>query len=66
VLHFADRVSTSDIERYPVQVWKANIQGIMTALGIARAHSARFLYASTSDVYGNPEVIQRQKRMLDV
>jgi UDP-glucuronate decarboxylase len=49
--------SAFDINRYPVQVWKMNMRGLGSALGIAREHGARFLYASSTDVYGNPDVI---------
>ena len=40
----------------PVHTFKANTIGVMNMLGLARQHGARFLQASTSEVYGDPEV----------
>ena len=56
VLYLADRSSAAHIEKYPIQIWKANVLGIYPFLGVARAHKAKFLYASSSLVYGKPEV----------
>jgi len=55
VLHLASRASPFEFERYPIQILKANTLGIWIALGIAKKHGCRFLYTSTSEVYGNPE-----------
>jgi UDP-glucuronate decarboxylase len=55
VMHLASRASPFEFERYPIQILKANTLGIWVALGIAKKHKARFLYTSTSEVYGDPE-----------
>jgi UDP-glucuronate decarboxylase len=54
VMHLASRASPFEFEKFPIQILKANTLGIWVALGIAKKHRARFLYASTSEVYGNP------------
>jgi dTDP-glucose 4,6-dehydratase len=56
VLHFASPASPVDFLRMPIQILKVNSLGTYHALGLARAHDARFLLASTSEVYGDPEV----------
>lgn len=55
VFHLASRASPFEFEKYPIQILKANTLGIWVALGIAKKHGARFLYASTSEVYGDAE-----------
>jgi UDP-glucuronate decarboxylase len=57
VLHLASRASPFEFKEYPIQILKANTLGIWVALGIAKKHEARFLYASTSEIYGNPPVV---------
>jgi UDP-glucuronate decarboxylase len=57
VMHLASRASPFEFEKYPIQILKANTLGIWVALGIAKKHNARFLYTSTSEVYGCAEVI---------
>ena len=52
VMHLASRASPFEFEKYPIQILKANTLGIWVALGIAKKHNARFLYTSTSEVYG--------------
>ena len=52
VLHLASRASPFEFEKYPIQILKANTLGIWVALGIAKKHSAKFLYTSTSEIYG--------------
>ncbi len=52
VMHLASRASPFEFERYPIQILKANTLGIWVALGIAKKHDARFLYTSTSEIYG--------------
>lgn len=52
VFHLASRASPFEFEKYPIQILKANTLGIWIALGIAKQHHARFLYTSTSEVYG--------------
>jgi len=55
VFHLASRASPFEFEKYPIQILKANTLGTWVALGIAKKHKARLLYASTSEVYGNPD-----------
>jgi dTDP-glucose 4,6-dehydratase len=56
VLHFASPASPADFERLPIQIMKVGAMGTHNALGLAKAKGARFLLASTSEVYGDPEV----------
>jgi len=56
VLHFASPASPADFERLPIQILKVGAHGTHNALGLAKAKKARFLLASTSEVYGDPEV----------
>ena len=51
-MHLASRASPFEFEKYPIQILKANTLGIWVALGIAKKHGARFLYTSTSEIYG--------------
>ncbi len=55
VMHLASRASPFEFEKHPIQILKANTLGIWIALGIAKKYSARFLYTSTSEIYGNPD-----------
>jgi dTDP-glucose 4,6-dehydratase len=54
VLHFASPASPIDYLRLPIQTLKVGALGTHKALGLARAKGARFLLASTSEVYGDP------------
>ncbi len=54
VLHLASPASPSDYLRMPIQTLKAGALGTHNALGLAKAKEARFLLASTSEVYGDP------------
>ena len=56
VLHFASPASPVDYLRLPIQTLKVGALGTHNALGVAKAKGARFLLASTSEVYGDPEV----------
>jgi len=56
VLHFASPASPVDYLEIPIQTLKVGSLGTHNCLGIARAHGARFLLASTSEVYGDPQV----------
>ena len=56
VLHFASPASPSDFERIPIQILKVGSLGTHNALGLAKAKGARFFLASTSEVYGDPQV----------
>ncbi|WP_019634283.1 NAD-dependent epimerase/dehydratase family protein [Actinomadura atramentaria] len=54
VLHFASPASPADYLRLPIETLRAGSLGTMHALDLARAHGARFVLASTSEVYGDP------------
>jgi dTDP-glucose 4,6-dehydratase len=56
VLHFASPASPIDYVLMPIQTIKVGTLGTHKALGLAMAKGARFLLASTSEVYGDPEV----------
>ena len=56
VLHFASPASPPDYLKYPIQTMKVGSLGTLSTLGIAKAKEARFLLASTSEVYGDPQV----------
>ena len=56
VLHFASPASPPDYLKYPIQTMKVGSLGTLNALGIAKAKRAKFLLASTSEVYGDPQV----------
>ena len=56
VLHFASPASPVDYLELPIQTLKVGSLGTHNMLGLALAKSARFLLASTSEVYGDPEV----------
>ncbi|MGD8781514.1 MAG: SDR family oxidoreductase [Ignavibacteria bacterium] len=56
VLHFASPASPIDYLKLPIQTLKVGSLGTHKALGLAKEKKARFLLASTSEVYGDPEV----------
>jgi dTDP-glucose 4,6-dehydratase len=56
VLHFASPASPVDYLELPIQTLKVGSLGSHKALGLAKAKGARFLLASTSEVYGDPQV----------
>ena len=56
VLHFASPASPKSYIDFPIQTLKVGALGTHNALGVARAKNARFLLASTSEVYGEPLV----------
>jgi dTDP-glucose 4,6-dehydratase len=56
VLHFASPASPIDYLKYPIQTMKVGALGSHNALGVAKAKGARFLLASTSEIYGDPLV----------
>ncbi len=55
VLHFASPASPVDYLKFPIQTLKVGSLGTHNALGLAKAKGSRFLLASTSEVYGDPE-----------
>jgi dTDP-glucose 4,6-dehydratase len=56
ILHFASPASPIDYLKLPIQTLKVGSLGTHKALGLAKASGARFLLASTSEVYGDPLV----------
>jgi dTDP-glucose 4,6-dehydratase len=56
VLHFASPASPVDYLRFPIQTLKVGSLGTYHTLGLAKLKKARFLLASTSEVYGDPQV----------
>jgi dTDP-glucose 4,6-dehydratase len=56
VMHFASPASPADFERIPIQILKVGGLGTHNCLGLAKAKDARFFLASTSEVYGDPQV----------
>ncbi len=56
ILHFASPASPVDYLDMPIQTLKVGSLGTHNCLGLARAKGARFLLASTSEVYGDPQV----------
>jgi dTDP-glucose 4,6-dehydratase len=55
VLHFASPASPVDYLNFPIQTLKVGSLGTHNALGLAKVKNARYLLASTSEVYGDPE-----------
>lgn len=60
VLHFASPASPVDYLKYPIKTLKVGSLGTHNALGVAKAKNAKFMLASTSEVYGDP-LINPQK-----
>ncbi len=56
ILHFASPASPIDYLQLPIQTLKVGSLGTHKALGLAKEKSARFLLASTSEIYGDPLV----------
>jgi len=56
VMHFASPASPQDYMEFPIATMKVGALGTHKALGLAKAKGARFLLASTSEVYGDPLV----------
>ena len=55
VLHFASPASPEDYLKYPIQTLKVGSLGTHNSLGLAKEKKARFLLASTSEIYGDPQ-----------
>ena len=56
ILHFASPASPVDFDQLGIRILKVGSLGTHKALGLARAKGAKFLQASTSEVYGDPQV----------
>lgn len=56
VLHFASPASPNDYLEHPIHTLKVGSLGTLNAIGLAKAKGACFLLASTSEVYGDPQV----------
>ncbi len=56
ILHFASPASPIDYLKIPIQTLKVGSLGIHNCLGLARVKNARVLIASTSEIYGDPQV----------
>lgn len=56
ILHFASPASPIDYLKYPIQTLKVGSLGTHNSLGLAKAKNAKFLLASTSEVYGDPQI----------
>lgn len=54
ILHFASPASPLDYQQLPIETLKVGSMGTLNALGLAKKKGARFLLASTSEVYGDP------------
>ncbi len=66
VLHFASPASPNPLSPYgytnlPIQTMKAGALGTHNTLGVARSQNARYLLASTSEIYGDPQVHPQQE-----
>ena len=61
ILHFASPASPIDYLKLPIQTLKVGSLGTHKALGLAKEKKARFLLASTSEVYGDPEIHPQQE-----
>ena len=56
IYHFASPASPKDFARFPIPILKVGAMGTYNSLGLARLKGARFMFASTSEVYGDPLV----------
>ena len=56
ILHFACPASPVDYTNHPIHTMKVDSLGTLHTLGLAKVKKARFVLASTSEVYGNPEI----------
>ncbi len=56
ILHFACPASPVDYMNHPIHTMKVDSVGTLNTLGLAREKGARYIFASTSEVYGNPLV----------
>jgi len=64
VLHFASPASPIDYLEHPIPTLKVGALGTHKVLGLAKAKGARFLLASTSEVYGDPLISPANRGLL--
>jgi len=57
ILHFASRASPEEYQQHPIETLTANSQGTQNMLELARRNDACIVYASTSEVYGDAQII---------
>ncbi|WP_457742589.1 NAD-dependent epimerase/dehydratase family protein, partial [Thermococcus sp.] len=57
VFHLASRASPFEFEHYPLEIIDSNTIGTRNMLEIAKKSNARFLFTSTSEIYGQPRVV---------
>lgn len=56
IYHLASPASPPWYQKYPIETLEANSIGTKNLLELAKGHGAKFIYASTSEVYGDPEI----------
>lgn len=56
VLHFACPASPVDYIEFPIQTLKVDSLGTLNTIGLAKAKKARYVFASTSEIYGDPAI----------
>ena len=61
IFNLACPASPIQYQKNPVQTFKTNVHGAINMLGLAKRTGARFLQASTSEVYGDPEISPQQE-----
>ena len=61
IFNLACPASPVQYQKNPVQTFKTNVHGAINMLGLAKRTGARFLQASTSEVYGDPEISPQQE-----
>lgn len=61
ILHFASIASPKDYLAYPIKTLKSGLLGTYNCLGLAKAKNAKFLLASTSEIYGDPLIHPQQE-----
>ncbi len=57
ILHFASRASPEEYQLHPVETLRANSEGSYKMLELARKNDSTIMFASSSEVYGDPEVV---------
>ncbi|WP_232460971.1 UDP-glucuronic acid decarboxylase family protein [Thermococcus radiotolerans] len=62
IFHFASRASPFEFEHYPLEIIDSNTLGTRNMLELARRYNARFVFASTSEIYGQPKVVPTPER----